>query len=183
MKGTCPHCGTYAPLEAFLADADAKAAVLAVSNLPGDLPRLTWAYLGLFRRPGASRVLTWERVGRVVSELTALVSEPETQWKGQRIVPNHSKYWSQAMQMVLDRETAGKLERPLDGHNYLRAIAYEIAEKAWHAGNVRREAEAQYRPAQTRPPQAKPDEYQAIPLSEGLKNWKQRLGVAQEGAE
>lgn len=58
MKGTCPHCGTYAPLEAFLADADAKAAVLVVSNLPGDLPRLTWTYLGLFRKPGSSRVLT-----------------------------------------------------------------------------------------------------------------------------
>lgn len=82
----------------------------------------------------------------MVSELTALVSEPETQWKGQRVVPNHSKYWSQAMQMVLDRDAAGKLERPLDGHNYLRAIAYEIAEKAWHAGNVKKEEQARYRP-------------------------------------
>lgn len=180
MKATCPHCGTYAPLEAFLADADAKAAVLAVSNLPGDLPRLAWAYLGLFRRPGSSRVLTWERVGRIVSELAALISDPSTQWKGGRVVPNRPEYWSQAMQMVLDRDAAGKLERPLDGHNYLRAVAYEVAEKAWHAGNVRRESEAQYRPAQTSPQLNKSGEYQPVPLAEGLKGWRQRLGAARE---
>lgn len=145
MKATCPHCGTYGPVELFMTDDDAKRAVVAVGKLPGDLPRLTWSYLGLFRKPASSRVLTWERVGRIVAELAGLVAEPETAWKGQRVVPNRADYWAQGMQAVLDRDAQGKLERPLDGHNYLRAVVYEIAEKAWHQGNVRREKEAQTR--------------------------------------
>lgn len=150
MNATCPHCGTHGSLETFLADADAKAAVVAVSALPGDLPRLVWSYLGLFRKPGSSRVLTWQRVGRVVTELAALVAEPETQWKSGRVVPNAPRFWAEAIQTVLDKDAIGKLERPLDGHNYLRAVAYDIAEKAWHQGNVAREDSARHRPPPVR---------------------------------
>lgn len=150
MKATCPHCGTYGPVESFLTDDDAKRAVVAVGKLPGELPRLVWAYLGLHRKPGAGRALTWERVGRIVAELAGLVAEAEIQWKGQRVVPNRPEFWAQGITAMLDRDAQGKLERPLDGHNYLRAVAYEIAEKAWHQGNVAREKEAQHRPASVR---------------------------------
>ena len=192
MKATCPTCGTYGPLESFLTDDDAKRAVVAVGALPGDLPRLCWAYLGLFRKPGGSKVLTWERVGRIVAELAAMATEPDIQWKGQRVVPNRPEFWAQGIQTMLDRDAVGKLERPLDGHNYLRAVAYEIAEKAWHQGNVRREADAQHRPqmpkthvnhpapaehagASAVTPGSGAAGYRAVPLSEGIKNWRERL--------
>ncbi|MDY0308037.1 MAG: hypothetical protein RBR18_16530 [Desulfovibrionaceae bacterium] len=150
MKATCPHCGTYGPVESFLTDDDAKRAVVAVGKLPGELPRLVWAYLGLHRKPGAGRALTWERVGRIVAELARLVAETEIQWKGQRVVQNRPEFWAQGITAMLDRDAQGKLERPLDGHNYLRAVAYEIAEKAWHQGNVAREDAARHRPAPVR---------------------------------
>lgn len=180
MKASCPHCGTYGPVETFLADAEAKQICAAVYALPGDLPKLVWSYLGLWRKPGATRPMSWTRVGRIISGLRDLINEPETQWKAQRVVPNNPKYWAEAIQIVLDRDANGKLDRPLDGHNYLRAIAYEIAEKAWHAGNVRRESEAQHRPAQPRPRQGREDDYRAIPLGEGLKDWRQRLNAPKE---
>lgn len=164
MKACCPHCGTYGPAELFMTDDDAKRAVVAVGKLPGDLPRLTWSYLGLFRKPGSTRVLTWERVVRIVAELAGLVAEPETNWKGQRVVPNRADYWAQGMQAVLDRDAQGKLERPLDGHNYLRAVVYEIAEKAWHQGNVRREKEAQTR-------QTPPRHCEGLPRGNPEKAW------------
>lgn len=199
MKATCPHCGTYGPVESFLTDDDAKRAVVAVGKLPGELPRLVWAYLGLHRKPGAGRALTWERVGRIVAELAGLVAEAEIQWKGQRVVPNRPEFWAQGIQAMLDRDAQGKLERPLDGHNYLRAVAYEIAEKAWHQGNVAREDAARHRPvgasggrpdqppavntaqatvngcppANGRPPVA--PTYQPVPASEALKGWRERI--------
>jgi hypothetical protein len=198
MKATCPHCGTYGTLEAFLVDADAKAAVTAVGKLPGDMPRLCWAYLGLFRKPGSARVLTWERVGRIVAELAELVAEPEMSWKGQRVVPSRPEHWAQGVQAMLDRDAAGKLERPLDGHNYLRAVVYEIAEKAWHQDNVRRETAAKHRDAPRRHceghPRSNPEnariatgrsvprndgvEYHAIPAAQALQGWRERLCVA-----
>jgi len=179
MKATCPHCGTYGPVEIFLTDGDAKSVQLAVAALPGELPRLTWSYLGLFRKPGSSRVLTWERAGRIVAELAALVAEPDTQWKGGRVVQNRPEFWAQAIKLVLDRDAQGKLERPLDGHNYLRAVAYELAEKAWYQGNVRREEEAKHRPQEPQPQRRRDPERDEhiVPLAEGLRDWRKRLGV------
>jgi hypothetical protein len=196
MKATCPHCGTYGPVESFLTDDDAKRAVVAVGKLPGELPRLVWAYLGLHRKPGAGRALTWERVGRIVAELAGLVAEAEIQWKGQRVVPNRPEFWAQGITAMLDRDAQGKLERPLDGHNYLRAVAYEIAEKAWHQGNVAREEEAKRRPA---PPQSQSSSpptrtiastpgrgastqtpFTPVPMSEALRGWRARLNGDQQ---
>ncbi|NLW80738.1 MAG: hypothetical protein GXY42_03580 [Desulfovibrionales bacterium] len=185
MKGTCPTCGSYGPLESFLVDDDAKRAVVAVGKLPGDLPRICWAYLGLFRKPESPRVLTWERVGRIVAELAELVAEKDMSWKGQRVVPSRPEFWAKGIQTMLDRDVHGKLERPIDGHNYLRAVVYEIAEKAWHQGNVRREEESRRRgPVQEmqgsaeRPSLA--DEFQPVPMREAIKNWRERLNGGSE---
>ncbi|NCC91713.1 MAG: hypothetical protein EOM10_00290 [Opitutae bacterium] len=156
MKATCPHCGCHASLEAFLQDADAKRAVVAAGALPGELPRLVWSYLGLFRRPDAGRAMAWRRAATLLGDLAALANEPEAQWKGQRVVPNAPRFWAEAIQLLLDRDAAGKLDRPLENHNYLRAVAYEIAEKAWHQGNVVREKEAQHRPASVRHCEGRP---------------------------
>jgi hypothetical protein len=183
MKATCPHCGTYGPLEIFLTADDAKSVQLAVASLPGELPRLTWSYLGLWRKPGSSRVLTWERAGRIVAELAELVAEPEIQWKGGRLVPSRPEFWVQAIKLLLDRDAQGKLDRPLEAHNYLRAVVYELAEKAWHQGNVRREEEARRRPLGPQPQQRRRDperDEHVVPLAEGLKDWRKKLGINKE---
>lgn len=180
MKATCPLCGCYSPLEIFLTADDAKSVQLAVAALPGELPRLTWSYLGLWRKPGSSRVLTWERAGRIVTELAELVAEPEIQWKGGRLVPSRPEFWAQAIKLILDRDAQGKLDRPLEAHNYLRAVTYELAEKAWHQGNVRREEEAKRRPPEA--PQIrrelKHENNHVVPLAEGIKGWREKLGLS-----
>jgi hypothetical protein len=150
MKATCPHCGTYGPVELFLADADAKAAVTLVDALPGELPRLVWSYLGLFRKPDSPRVMTWSRVLRIVRELDGLIREPRTQWKGGRVVDNHPGYWAEGIKVVMERDVSGKLQRPLDGHNYLRAIAYEMAEKGFEQIHRKKEDELRYKPTDGR---------------------------------
>ena len=108
MKASCPHCGAYGPVEMFLSDADAKRVCVIVCSLPGELPRLVWSYLGLWRKPGTARALSWERIGRIVTELRGLIDEPETQWKGGRVVPNRPDYWVQAIRIVLDRDACNE---------------------------------------------------------------------------
>lgn len=150
MKATCPHCGTYGPVELFLADNDAKAAVTLVDALPGELPRLVWSYLGLFRKPDSPRVMTWSRVLRIVRELDGYIREPNTQWKGGRVVVNRAGYWADGIKVVMERDASGKLKRPLDGHNYLRAIAYELAEKGFEQVHRKKEDAARFAPTDGR---------------------------------
>lgn len=141
MRAICPLCGAYGPLEIFLVEDEARQAALAVHGLPGTLPRLIWAYLGLWRKPGASKVMTWRRVGKVLRELTDLAMADEVQWKGGRVVPNSAEFWVQGITLMLDKDAAGKLERPIENNNYLRAVAYELAQKAWEK-EVRNKEEA-----------------------------------------
>jgi len=98
-------------------------------------------------------------------------------------VPSRPEFWAQAIKLILDRDAQGKLDRPLEAHNYLRAVVYEIAEKAWHQGNVRREAEAGRRPPELQPQQRRLDpdrDEHIVPLAEGLKGWREKLGVTKE---
>jgi len=184
MNATCPHCGCHGSLEVFISDNAARLAVAAVGKLPADMQRLIWPYLGLFRRPDAKNAMSWTTVNNRVAKLVELVNEPETQWKAQRVVPNHPRFWTEGMQIVLDTDALGKLDRPLDGHNYLRSVVYKIAERAWYQGTVHKEKEAQYRqkqpeqPAESRPKQQvqSPENYGAVPLSQGLKDWRKRVG-------
>lgn len=184
MKATCPHCGFHASIEAYLQDVDAKAAVVAAAALPGELHRLVWSYLGLYRKPDAKQVMTWQRAERLIKELASLVNDPQIQWDGGRVVANGPDYWAQAIQRVLDMPN---LRRPLEGPNLIRKIAYELAEKQWHQGNVTREKEARFRPqepgqgpVQTRRPAStgQGQEYTPVPLSDGIRGWRERLGIA-----
>jgi hypothetical protein len=150
MKATCPHCGTYGPIELFLADADAKAACKMVDALPGELPRLIWSYLGLFRKPGSPRAMTWSRALRIIRQLDGYIRDPRTQWKGGRVVDNRPEYWAEGIKAVMERDAHGKLKRPLDGHNYLRAIAYEIAERNFETAHRKKEEALRYAPTDGR---------------------------------
>jgi hypothetical protein len=142
MKATCPMCGNYGPVENFLAQEDYKKALAVITGMKGDLPRLAVRYLGLFRKPGSDRALTGPRVLKVVSELKELAESKEIQWKGGRVYENRAAYWAEALQVVLDRADAGKLDRPLDGHGYLRSVAYGLAEKAFEVSFRRKEEQA-----------------------------------------
>jgi hypothetical protein len=146
MKATCPICGNYGPLETFLAQEDYKKALAVITALPGDLPRLSVRYLALFRKPGSDRALTGPRVLKLVSELRDLVNAQEIQWKGNRVHQNSPAHWVKAIEVILDRDSQGRIERPLDGHNYLRAIAHEQADKYFESSHRKKEQDVSYRP-------------------------------------
>jgi len=135
----CPACGSIASAEAYTNDDDARAALAVVSALPAGLPVKGLVYLGYFRKPNAGRALSWNRVRRLAEELRDLVTSPDIQWDGRRILPNRVEYWARALDDLAAREASGKLRRPLENHNYLRAMAYGLADAGAEASLRERE--------------------------------------------
>lgn len=179
MKAVCPVCGNYGALENFLSQEDYKKALAVITGLPGNLPRLAVRYLALFRKPDSDRALTGPRVLKIVSGLRDLATARDIQWKGGRVHANRPEYWEQAISTMLERADAGKLLRPLDGHNYLRAIAYELADKEFEAGHREKEVQAATRTATAEPePRAKgPARPDFRKQAENIQKMKDKLGM------
>lgn len=149
MRLICPTCSAIASLEAWVdLDASAREVLVRVAALPDGMPRRVVRYLGLFRKPGSNKALMWPKSARLLEELEALVTAPEVSWKSQRVVPNGVKFWLDALDQVLERDRLGLLERPLANHNYLRATAHGLAEKAFEAGHRTKETTAARRQPQ-----------------------------------
>lgn len=135
MKLTCPACGAESSVDAWEADAMARRAMLIAIDLPPSVSRWALSYLALFRpnppqppfaKGGATRGLGWKRAARLLEQLRELVEAPEISW-GQGVArPNDPRAWAQAMDQMCARPPK---ELPLRNHNYLRAIAYKIADQ------------------------------------------------------
>jgi len=134
MKTVCPSCGAIHSLEGLLTDAEARQAVAIITAMPGNVGRLTLAYLALFRG-NSGRVLPWRRVYKLAADLNTLVSQPFIQ-KGQSVArSNDPRFWRQAIEMVVGNPPA---KLPFKNHNYLLAIAWDLADTADRADEKRR---------------------------------------------
>ena len=115
MKATCPACGFAAGLEAYIADADWREAVMAAAELPSDCGTLAIRYVGLFR-PG-KRALSPDRAARLIREVCDMIIKGVDFDRRRIDAPSH--IWSQALMEVLERPN---LQRPLKNHHYLLRI-------------------------------------------------------------
>lgn len=115
MKGTCPACGFGAGLEAFLADAEWREAVLAAAALPSDCGTLAIRYVGLFR-PG-KRALTPDRAARLIREVCEIITSGVDFDRRRIEAPSH--VWRAALIEMLNKTD---LRRPIKNHNYLLRI-------------------------------------------------------------
>jgi hypothetical protein len=126
MRLICPGCGLTASAEAWLNDADARECLLAVAKLPAPLPEAVLPYLGLFRPE--QKALAWKKAGKVVAELAKLVSAGHVQVQGKPARPCPPKLWAEAMGQMVERRD--RITRPMPNHNYLRQIAWQLADQA-----------------------------------------------------
>lgn len=133
MRLTCPACGAWASLEAWALDDDARATVAGLTALPAGVNSQAVRYLGLFRKPDSPRGLSWGRARRLVEELAECVNAKTISWDSGQELRNLPAHWEQAMAAILERDSQGKVKRPLTNHNLLRCIAYEQASKAAEA--------------------------------------------------
>jgi hypothetical protein len=149
IPGVCPGCGLRADLEVFAAQAGANAALRAALALPPALGERVIRYLRLFSPP--QKVLSQAKAARLLAELAAAVDSAQV---SRRNVAHAAPLplWTAALDAVL----AQPPERlPLDGHGYLFAVAWNLAEKAAARREQRQEDQLRHGdrpPAQPMPP-------------------------------
>lgn len=162
MRLTCPCCGAQVSAEAWQNDVTVRKFLAALEKLPGRVRDLALPYLALFRRAGGrdasatacgSKGLAWTRALRLVMDLAALVEPGTVHWEGGEERPCSPQLWADALDAVLERRP-----RALDNHNYLRRVAWEMAERG--ASQAERNREAQRRQSgrsETKQPDSNPE--------------------------
>lgn len=125
MRLICPGCGLTASAEAWLNDAEARELLLVVAKLPVPLPEAVLPYLGLFRPE--QKALTWKKAKRLVAELAQLVGSGHVQVQGKPARPCPPKLWAEAMGQMVERRE--RLTTPMPNHNYLRQMAWQLADQ------------------------------------------------------
>lgn len=126
MRLVCPSCGAVHSAEAFLNDEAARQTILLMTKLKGKLPELVFGYLALFRS-SSGKGLKWTKAFRLLSELYEMTTAEFISWDGKKQYYNHIMYWEQALEKIIDKPPK---QIPLENHNYLRAVAYGIADSS-----------------------------------------------------
>ncbi|PLX49141.1 MAG: hypothetical protein C0613_08440 [Desulfobulbaceae bacterium] len=134
MRLVCPGCGLTASAEAWINDVAAREVLVAVAGLPAPLPGACLPYLSLFR--AESRAMGWKKAARLVRELAALVDGGHVQVQGKPARPCPPSLWAEAMAQMVERRD--RLSRPLPNHNYMRQVAWQLADQADAAAEARR---------------------------------------------
>lgn len=129
IYAACPSCGAKYPLEAAIADVEARRALAAaIKALPQEVLRRLVGYLGYHAPQG--RAMAWDKTARVIDELVALI-EPGNVKRGSgapRAAPGW--LWATAMDEIGAMHDEGDLSLPLKGHGLLEEICYRLAGKA-----------------------------------------------------
>ncbi|MDO5625032.1 MAG: hypothetical protein Q4G71_10110, partial [Pseudomonadota bacterium] len=135
-----PSCAAQGHISAFLVEDDAKRMITAVIALPVELQRAALDYLGLFKPPKSA--LQLKRANRLVCELAALATDGEVcrdERSGVRR-PATVAMWASGIEIMLAQRAS--LTLPLDGHGYLRAVVFGLADKADAAAEREKESNA-----------------------------------------
>ncbi|MDH5524469.1 MAG: hypothetical protein OEY01_10825 [Desulfobulbaceae bacterium] len=124
MRLVCPGCGLTCSAEGWVNDAAIREMLVAMSTLAQPLPPAVLHYLSLFRP--TSSAMSWSKALKLVREIAALTGTGNVQVQGQVSRPCPAPTWALAMdQMVAQRDT---LKRPMKNHNYLRQVAWSMAD-------------------------------------------------------
>lgn len=126
MKLVCPGCGCTASAEAWSNDTACRDLLAAVVQYSSPLPPVVLDYLSLFRPQ--NRALSWKKALRLAKELAKLTGPGHVQIQGRVARPCPPHIWAQAMENMIDRR--GRFDGPLKNHNYLRQVAYGLADAA-----------------------------------------------------
>lgn len=121
----CPSCGAAHSAEGWENDATARQALQASTKLPSTVNSVLLAYLGLFRP--AKQALRWSKSLKMINELSAMIAQGYIQIQGKVARPCPPHLWAQAMDAVTERRST--LTLPLKNNNYLRQVAYKVADQ------------------------------------------------------
>jgi hypothetical protein len=126
MRLICPACGATSSPEAMTNDALARETMAIIVKMAPPIPLAVLSYLGLFRC-GAERALAWKKAKRLAQEITELTGAGYVSVQGRIDRDCPPRIWAAAMESMATNPT---IKRPMNGHNYLRKVAYDLAEEA-----------------------------------------------------
>lgn len=128
-NGKCVRCGYRAPVSSFI-EASGDGEILAeYIKLPQVVQQPFYKYLSLFR-PASGCACQQSKIIRLTREMVALVASGYVAHtkKGRVDRPCLPQTWAQGMERMV--EQAATLDLPMDNHNYLRAVVWQIADQA-----------------------------------------------------
>jgi hypothetical protein len=152
-------------------DADCRETLAIVAKLPAPLSKSLIGYLSLFR-PG-TRALSWKKALRLVKELDELTGKGFVSLQGRVDRNCPATIWARAMEQMIEQRAG--LSLPMPNHNYLRKVAYDMADQADYQGEKKQHTAAQ----QHRRPQ--PDRSVADPaldpMEKARREWDAKHGA------
>lgn len=116
-----------APIEWFLVDEKYKKAMAIVARMDREVAETALTYLSLFR-PASGRSVTPGKALRLITELARMLAAPRIETAGRVARPCPPRIWCEAMEQMISRRDGLRL--PLKNHNYLRQVAYGLADNA-----------------------------------------------------
>lgn len=127
MRGVCQTCGATGPLEWFVAESLGRQTTAVMLELPKGVQDYLLQYLALFR-PATGRGLAPKKALRLVTEILILVGKGYVNRQGfpDRYCPPH--IWAGAMETMISQRDG--LTLPMPNHNYLKKVAWDLADKA-----------------------------------------------------
>lgn len=125
MKLICPGCGAVSSAEAMTSDEACRKTLAVICQMTPPLPPIVLPYLSLFRPEKSS--LSWGKALRLAKELSELIGKGYAQIEKKPARKCPARLWAVAMEEMIDRRQ--RLTRPLKNHNYLRDVAYTLADK------------------------------------------------------
>lgn len=156
---------------------EARKTMQAIVSLPHEVATEILGYLGLFRP--AQRALSWKAALRIMQELSVLIDSGQVRVQGKPSRPCPPEIWATGMrQMVAQR---GSISRPLHNHNYLRQVAWQLADQADANRELQQEQDERSGWARAERQQERQAEQPepAPPLTEAEKQALKRLGMEQ----
>lgn len=128
-NGKCIRCGYRAPVSCFLEAAGDGEILAEYIKLPHAVQAPFFKYLSLFR-PASGCSCQQSKIVRLIREMIGLlatghVAHPK---KGRVDRPCSPHVWAQGMERMI--EQSATLDLPLDNHNYLRAVVWQMADQA-----------------------------------------------------
>jgi len=124
-------------LEGWQGNADARQFARINNELPWSVSRHSLLYLALFRplsNSGCGRGLIWPKSLRLICELKQLTDQSHISWKNKPARPIDAVIWGMAMERIIENPPR---KLPLTSHGYLTSIAYDLADEADRAREVR----------------------------------------------
>lgn len=127
MNGTCQTCGTVAPIEWFLSETEHRLICAVLVELPKDVQAVVFHYLSLFK-PVTGKAIQAKKAGRLLAEIKGMVAAGHVQIDRKVARPCPPRIWAQAMEQMIERRD--RLSLPMPNHNYLKSIAWDLADQA-----------------------------------------------------